>query len=89
LDTDGFTLGGTSDGNGNTGADKAYASWNWLKGANTTAVSNTDGSITSSVSASTTSGFSIVSLILVQELIMQQLVMDLTSCYLILIIVKR
>jgi hypothetical protein len=36
-----------------------YASWNWLGGG--TAVSNTDGSITSSVSANTTSGFSIVS----------------------------
>jgi len=35
------------------------ASWNWL-GANGTA-SNTDGSITSTVSANTTSGFSIVS----------------------------
>jgi hypothetical protein len=35
-----------------------YASWNWLGGG--TAVSNTDGSITSSVSANTTSGFSVV-----------------------------
>jgi hypothetical protein len=36
-----------------------YASWNWL--ANGAGVSNTDGSITSTVSANTTSGFSIVS----------------------------
>jgi hypothetical protein len=36
-----------------------YASWNWKAGG--TAVSNTAGSITSSVSANTTAGFSIVS----------------------------
>lgn len=36
-----------------------YAAWCWKAGG--TAVSNTDGSITSSVSANTTSGFSIVS----------------------------
>jgi hypothetical protein len=35
-----------------------YVSWNWL--ANGAGVSNTDGSITSTVSANTTSGFSIV-----------------------------
>jgi hypothetical protein len=34
------------------------AMWNWL--ANGAGVSNTDGSITSTVSANTTSGFSIV-----------------------------
>jgi hypothetical protein len=55
--TDGFTLGG-NDGNVNT-SGQSYASWNFKAGG--TAVSNTDGSITSSVSASTTSGFSIVS----------------------------
>ena len=38
---------------------KTYVSWNWKAGG--TAVSNTAGSITSSVSANTTSGFSIVS----------------------------
>jgi len=52
----GFTLG-TGWGNQTTGDD--YVAWNWL-GANGTA-SNTDGSITSTVSANTTSGFSIVS----------------------------
>ena len=54
--SDGFTVG-TSDGvNQNT---ETFASWNWL--ANGAGVSNTDGSITSTVSANTTSGFSIVS----------------------------
>jgi hypothetical protein len=43
-----------SNNNGTT-----FASWNWL--ANGAGVSNTDGSITSTVSANTTSGFSIVS----------------------------
>ena len=51
----GFTLG-TGWGNQSTGDD--YVSWNWKAGG--TASSNTDGSITSSVSASTTAGFSIV-----------------------------
>jgi|DEB0MinimDraft_6_1074348.scaffolds.fasta_scaffold59133_2 hypothetical protein len=56
FDSDGFTLGNSADVNvnGNT-----YASWNWL--ASNTTASNTDGSITSTVSANTTSGFSIVS----------------------------
>ncbi len=56
FDSDGFTLGadGTSNLNGRT-----CVSWNWK--ANGTGVSNTDGSITSTVSANTTSGFSIVS----------------------------
>jgi hypothetical protein len=38
---------------------QTYASWNWL--ANGAGVANTDGSISSTVSANTTSGFSIVS----------------------------
>ena len=56
LDSDGFTVGSSTavNGNGNN-----LVAWNWL-GANGTA-SNTDGSITSTVSANTTSGFSIVS----------------------------
>jgi hypothetical protein len=54
--TDGFTVG--TDGSYNT-SSATYASWNWKAGG--TAVSNTDGSITSSVSANTDSGFSIVS----------------------------
>ena len=57
--SDGFTVqaGTTSDEYVNqTGG--TYASWNWK--ANGAGVSNTDGSITSTVSANTTSGFSIV-----------------------------
>jgi len=56
FDSDGFTLG-TDTGANNNGS--TFASWNWLA-ANGTA-SNTQGSITSTVSANTTSGFSIVS----------------------------
>jgi len=56
FDSDGFTLGTGGQVNENT---QTYVSWNWL--ANGTGASNTDGSITSTVSANTTSGFSIVS----------------------------
>ena len=52
----GITL--SSNGAVNANAE-TYVSWNWLAGG--TGVSNTDGSITSTVSANTTSGFSIVS----------------------------
>jgi hypothetical protein len=59
LDADGFTITGAG-GNWNVNASgNTYVGWNWKGGG--TAVSNTDGSITSSVSANTTSGFSIVS----------------------------
>jgi len=54
FDSDGFTLGSDDKTNKNT---STYASWNWK--ANGAGSSNTDGSITSTVSASTTSGFSI------------------------------
>ena len=55
FDSDGYTIGpaGVTGGNGVT-----FASWNWK--ANGAGSSNTDGSITSTVSANTTSGFSIV-----------------------------
>ncbi len=56
FDSDGFTLNSNSSGN-NSGS--TYVSWNWK--ANGSGVSNTDGSITSTVSANTTAGFSIVS----------------------------
>jgi len=56
FDSDGFTL--NADNNVNK-SGKNFASWNWL-GANGTA-SNSNGSITSTVSANTTAGFSIVS----------------------------
>ena len=56
FNSDGFTLGNLDNVNKNSGS---FASWNWLAGG--TGSSNTDGSITSTVSANTTSGFSIVS----------------------------
>jgi hypothetical protein len=60
FDSDGFSVatgtGGAQHVNQNT---VTYVAWNWLAGG--TAVSNTDGSITSSVSANTKAGFSIVS----------------------------
>ena len=56
FDTDGFTVG--TNGNVN-GSGNNIVAWNWL--ASNTTASNTDGSITSTVSANTTSGFSIVS----------------------------
>jgi hypothetical protein len=56
FNSDGVSLDSNGDLNG-SGID--FVSWNFL-GANTT-VSNTAGSITSTVSANTTSGFSIVS----------------------------
>jgi len=55
FDNDGFTTTDTAV----VGQDgETYASWNWK--ANGAGSSNTDGSITSTVSANTTAGFSIV-----------------------------
>ncbi len=54
--TDGFNIG--TDGGGNTNSNN-YVAWNWK--ANGAGSANTDGTITSTVSANTTSGFSIVS----------------------------
>ena len=54
FDTDGFTVGSNVEVNTNT---ENYAAWQWK--ANGAGSSNTDGSITSTVSANTTSGFSI------------------------------
>ena len=56
FDSDGFTCGDNASFNQN---GTTYASWNWL--ASNTTAANTDGSISSTVSASTTSGFSVVS----------------------------
>ena len=56
FDSDGFSLGTSNDCNS---SGDTFVGWNWLAGG--TASSNTDGSITSSVSANTTAGFSIVS----------------------------
>ena len=58
FDSDGFTLPNVSGGFVNN-SGTTYVAWNWL--ANGAGVSNTAGSITSTVSANTTSGFSIVS----------------------------
>ena len=58
FDSDGFTIAAGSSGAGN-GSSQTAVQWCWL-GANGTA-SNSDGSITSTVSANTTAGFSIVS----------------------------
>jgi hypothetical protein len=56
FDADGYSLGLNTEVNGGS---TTYVGWNWK--ANGSGVSNTDGSITSTVSANTTSGFSIVS----------------------------
>jgi hypothetical protein len=56
FDSDGYTVETDAGVNQSSGT---YATWNWL--ASNTTASNTDGSITSTVSANTTSGFSIVS----------------------------
>jgi len=56
FDSDGFTLGSAS-GATNSSSNN-FVGWNWK--ANGAGSSNTDGSITSTVSANTTSGFSIV-----------------------------
>jgi hypothetical protein len=55
FDSDGFTIGSDTSVNSGSGT---YVAWNWKAGGS--GVSNTDGSITSTVSANTESGFSIV-----------------------------
>jgi hypothetical protein len=55
--SDGFVLGSGDNASNNSGS--SYVAWNW-RASNTTAVTNTSGSITSTVSANTTAGFSIV-----------------------------
>jgi hypothetical protein len=55
FNSDGFTL---SSGGGVNASGNNYVSWNWKAGGS--ASSNSDGTLTSSVSASTTAGFSIV-----------------------------
>jgi hypothetical protein len=54
-DSDGFTVGAD---NGSNESGQTYVAWNWK--ANGSGVSNTSGSITSTVSANTTSGFSVI-----------------------------
>jgi len=55
FDSDGFTMDNDS---GINGSGDTYITWNWL--ASNTTASNSDGSITSTVSVNTTSGLSIV-----------------------------
>jgi hypothetical protein len=57
--TNSFTVDRGTNGNSNANGN-SHASWSW-RGSDSSAVSNTEGSITSTVSANTTSGFSIVS----------------------------
>ena len=58
FDSDGFTLGTDSDGYGTNTNGSTYVAWNWK--ANGSGSTNYDGSITSTVSANTTAGFSII-----------------------------
>ena len=59
FDANGFSyIGGTAPAYFSANA-QTYVGWNW-KGSNATAVSNTSGSVTSSVSANPTAGFSVV-----------------------------
>jgi len=60
FDSDGFTVGDPSDPSSSVnGNGLTFVSWNWKAGG--AGVSNTNGSITSTVSASVESGFSVVS----------------------------
>ena len=60
FDSDGFQVEHSGGGNGFTnGASQTYVAWNWKANGGTTS-SNSDGSITSTVQASTDAGFSIV-----------------------------
>jgi len=59
FDSDGFSVGADLGWNASASDRNSKVAWNWL--ASNTTASNTDGSITSTVSANTTSGFSIVS----------------------------
>ena len=57
--SNGFTMGADASQAWINQSSYTYASWNWKAGG--TASSNTDGSLTTSVSANTTAGFSIIS----------------------------
>ena len=57
FDSNGFTLGTDSSSYGTNTSSKTYVGWSWKAGGS--ASSNSDGSITSTVSANTTAGFSI------------------------------
>jgi len=57
FDSDGFTIGNEASDYNAVGGN--YVAWNWKVNAGSTS-SNTDGSITSTVQANTTAGFSII-----------------------------
>jgi len=59
FDSDGYStvIGSDTNNDGLNASSQTFVGWNWLAGG--TASSNTDGSITSQVSANTTSGFSV------------------------------
>jgi hypothetical protein len=59
FDSDGFSLTFDAGEGDYNGSGKTYVAWNWRANQGTN-VSNTDGTITSTVSANTTAGFSIV-----------------------------
>ena len=59
FNADGFTLGDKGGVNNSTGSANNFISWNWK--ANGSGSSNTNGDITSTVSANVDAGFSIVS----------------------------
>ena len=59
FDSDGFSMGDDSEGGSINVSSRTYVAWNWKANAGSTS-SNTDGSITSTVQANTTAGFSIV-----------------------------
>jgi hypothetical protein len=59
FDSDGFTLGSDSSNGEHNVSSQTYVSWNWKASGSTSSDSN--GSITSTISANTTAGFSIVS----------------------------
>ena len=58
LNSNGFTLGSNNTGATINSSGNTFVGWQWKAGG--TAVSNTSGTITSQVSANTTSGFSVV-----------------------------
>jgi len=60
FDSNGYTLGSSGNTNDTSPSNASYVGWSW-RGSDSSASSNSDGSITSTVSANTTAGFSIVS----------------------------
>ena len=59
FNTNGFRVGDDAGDYGVNASGRTYVTWNWKANGGTTS-SNTDGSITSTVQANTTAGFSIV-----------------------------